>query len=133
MRSNRRRVLASYEEDEADCSGGEDLEWQPTAAVAAPGRASWRASGDDDGEPTCSAAAAAATDSGEQHQIPAGLEEWEEEQLLATLSPESQKRERRRIANRDCARRIRQRKTVRAGALSAGRDGELPCACLQHS
>lgn len=39
--------------------------------------------------------------------------DWEEAELLAQLSPESQKRERRRIANRDCARRIRQRQTVR--------------------
>lgn len=41
------------------------------------------------------------------------LEEWEQEVELGMMSPESQKRERRRIANRDCARRIRQRKTVR--------------------
>jgi hypothetical protein len=49
---------------------------------------------------------------------PGQLEEWEEEALVL-LSPESQKRERRRIANRDCARRIRQRKTVRAGSVKA--------------
>lgn len=50
--------------------------------------------------------------------------DWEEAELLAQLSPESQKRERRRIANRDCARRIRQRQTVsgRAG-------GHRPAAC----
>nr|QLC27627.1 bZIP transcription factor 1 [Chlorella sp. HS2] len=35
------------------------------------------------------------------------------------LSPESQKRERRRIANRDCARRIRQRKTELLADLTA--------------
>jgi hypothetical protein len=39
------------------------------------------------------------------------LDEWDEAEL-AHLSPDSQKRERRRIANRACARRIRQRKTV---------------------
>ena len=50
--------------------------------------------------------------------------DWEEAELLAQLSPESQKRERRRIANRDCARRIRQRQTVSGGA-----GGHRPAAC----
>lgn len=50
------------------------------------------------------AAAAGADDAQEQ--------DWEEADLAA-MSPASQKRERRRIANRDCARRIRQRQTVR--------------------
>lgn len=117
MRSNRRRVLASYDEGDSDCSGGEGLEWQPTTAATATGRASRRGS-HDDGERTCSATGAAAADSNVQYQAPAGSEEWEEEQLLAMLSPESQKRERRRIANRDCARRIRQRKTVGHGFTS---------------
>ena len=45
------------------------------------------------------------------------LEDWEEAEL-ALLSPESQKRERRRIANRDCARRIRLRKTELLSELS---------------
>jgi hypothetical protein len=48
----------------------------------------------------------------------ASLEDWEEAEL-ALLSPESQKRERRRIANRDCARRIRQRKTELLAELTA--------------
>lgn len=118
MRSNRRRVLTGYGEVESDFSSGEDLEWQPSAATAS-GRASRGVFRDDGSEPTSSAAAAAAAaDSSGQRQEATGLEEWEEEQLLAMLSPESQKRERRRIANRDCARRIRQRKTVRAGPLA---------------
>ena len=49
----------------------------------------------------------------------AGLEDWEEADL-ARMSPDSQKRERRRIANRDCARRIRQRKTVSEACAGAG-------------
>lgn len=47
--------------------------------------------------------------------------DWEEAELLGQLSPESQKRERRRIANRDCARRIRQRQTVSAPGRAEGR------------
>lgn len=63
--------------------------------------------------------AAAHAAAGHQAEGPA-LEDWEEAEL-ALLSPESQKRERRRIANRDCARRIRQRQTVRvAWAAVAG-------------
>ncbi|KAI3429463.1 hypothetical protein D9Q98_005555 [Chlorella vulgaris] len=46
------------------------------------------------------------------------LDEWDEAEL-AHLSPDSQKRERRRIANRACARRIRQRKTELLGDLTA--------------
>lgn len=48
----------------------------------------------------------------------ASQEDWEEAEL-ALLSPESQKRERRRIANRDCARRIRQRKSELLSELAA--------------
>ncbi|KAL4447690.1 hypothetical protein ABPG75_004909 [Micractinium tetrahymenae] len=120
MRSSRRRVVESYDEGDSDCSSGQD-EWRPTAAAAAAGRASRHSSRDGGGEQTCSeaAAAGAAAGSSGQHHAPAGSEDWEEEQLLAMLSPESQKRERRRIANRDCARRIRQRKTELLADLTA--------------
>ena len=67
-----------------------------------------------EGRATAAAAAAALRGGSGPHRVVAksGLDEWEEAEL-AQLSPESQKRERRRIANRDCARRIRQRQSVR--------------------
>lgn len=60
------------------------------------------------------------------------LEEWEEAEL-ALLSPDSQKRERRRIANRDCARRIRQRQTVRAMRTNTGACVASPSSAVRHS
>lgn len=126
-------------------SGRDDLEWAP--GLVADDRAaafSWKqyagAVGTERAAPERGpgpAAAGGSWGSGAAGGGAAGLaaasalDDWEEAEL-ALLSPESQKRERRRIANRDCARRIRQRQTV--GALVGGRAvaGYLP-APEQHA
>ncbi len=104
-----------------------DDEWMPRLEAQPCGMASHAAAAADAPAAATqqqgSAAAAAAAAAAVAHPAL----DWEDAELLAQLSPESQKRERRRIANRDCARRIRQRQTVSVERCTAA-----CCAGCRH-
>lgn len=146
MRTTKRgRVTAraSYRESESSPEPGSperDQEWAPGITEADHGAASAllqyagrrtvpaapRQGSAADGSWGSGGSGSGGHDGGHAQSAAPQLEEWEEAEL-ALLSPESQKRERRRIANRDCARRIRQRQTVRR--MGCGMLGQCAGRC----